>query len=373
MTTAPTPTLIPRPSFWSTVGIVAKREIVTRFLSKSFIISTVVTLLVMLAVFVFGPKIGDLFSGGDTTVAATPEVAAQLEHVPGVTVQEVADDAAARAAVESEDADSAVVASPENPTGVKILTLTKMPEKLIGALSAQPEVELIDPDAPNPMVTYFLALGFGMVWMMSAITFGMSIANSVVEEKQTRIVEILLASISSKALLTGKILGNSAAALVQILLIAGVAFLGMTINGTVLPAGDLASPIGWFIVLFLVGFIMIAALYAAAAALVSRSEDLASVQQPIMWLIMLPYFAILMFSNNALALKIMSYIPFSTPVAVPMRVFQEQGAAWEPILALAILVVFTVAIIVVAAKIYDHGLLRTGKPLKWREALQADA
>ncbi|MFX6330836.1 ABC transporter permease, partial [Acinetobacter baumannii] len=84
---------------------------------------------------------------------------------------------------------------------------------------------------------------------------------------------------------------------------------------------------------------MIASLYAAAASLVSRSEDLANVQQPIMWLVMLPYMAIIMFSSNETALTIMSYIPFSAPVAVPMRVFQGHGAVWEPVLSLVILIV----------------------------------
>lgn len=372
-----TPKLTPPPSFSSIVGVVAKREIMTRVLSKSFVISTVVTLVIMLAAFVFAPMLGDLMEGDAPSVVATKDVASKLDGVPDLEVKEVPDEAAARKAVQTEDADAAIVASDASPTGVKVFTLDSPPGSVMDAISLYPEVEVVQKvaadgspvDGSNPMVTYFLALGFGIVWMMAAITFGMSIANSVVEEKQTRIVEILLASVTSKALLTGKILGNSAAALVQILLMAGVAFLGMAINGTALPVQNLATPIGWFIVLFLVGFVMIAALYAAAASLVSRTEDLANVQQPIMWLVMLPYMAIIMFSSNPTALTVMSYIPFSAPVAVPMRVFQGQGAVWEPVLSLVLLVAFTVLIIVLAAKIYDNALLRTGKPVKWKDAL----
>lgn len=372
-----TPKLTPPPSFSSIVGVVAKREIMTRVLSKSFIISTVVTLVIMLAAFVFAPMLGDLMEGDAPSVVATKDVASKLDGVPDLEVKEVPDEAAARKAVQTEDADAAIVASESSPTGVKVFTLESPPGSIMDAISLYPEVEVVQKvaadgspvEGSNPMVTYFLALGFGIVWMMAAITFGMSIANSVVEEKQTRIVEILLASVTSKALLTGKILGNSAAALVQILLMAGVAFLGMAINGTALPVQNLAAPIGWFIVLFIVGFVMIAALYAAAASLVSRTEDLANVQQPIMWLVMLPYMAIIMFSSNPTALTVMSYIPFSAPVAVPMRVFQGQGAMWEPVLSLVLLVAFTVLIIVLAARIYDNALLRTGKPVKWKDAL----
>lgn len=372
-----TPKLTPPPSFTSIVGVVAKREIMTRVLSKSFIISTVVTLAIMLAAFVFAPILGDLVEGDAPRVVATKDVASKLDGVPDLEVKEVPDEAAAREAVQTESADAAIVASQSSPTGVKVFTLDSPPSSVMDAISLYPEIEVVQKIAadgspangPNPMVTYFLAMGFGIVWMMATITFGMSIANSVVEEKQTRIVEILLASVTSKALLTGKILGNSAAALVQILLMAGVAFLGMAINGTALPVQNLAAPIGWFIVLFLVGFVMVASLYAAAASLVSRTEDLANVQQPIMWLVMLPYMAILLFSDNPTALAVMSYIPFSAPVAVPMRIFQEQGAVWEPVLSLVLLIAFTVLIIALAARIYDNALLRTGKPVKWKDAL----
>ena len=270
----------------------------------------------------------------------------------------------------SEEVKAAVVPDAGNPTGLKLIALSDPPETLTMKLSVSPSVELLDPAAPNPGLQSFLNIGFGLVWMMAALT-GMSIAQSVVEEKQTRIVEILLASISSKALLTGKILGNSAAALTQIAAIAGTVFLGAAINGESIPLGQLTLPILWFIVLFLFGFVMIAALFAAAAALVSRSEDLSNTIQPIMWIVMLPYFGVASFGSNPLAMQIMSYIPFSAPVAVPLRVFREQGAAWEPFLSIVILIATSALITWFAARIYERGLLRTGKPIKWKEALTA--
>ena len=180
-----------------------------------------------------------------------------------------------------------------------------------------------------------------------------------------------LSSISSKALLTGKIIGNSAAALAQILAIAATVLGGLAINGSVLPVADLVWPIVWFVVLFLFGFVMIAALYAAAAALVSRTEDLNTALQPLSWLVMLPYLGVAVGTSNPLAMTVMSYIPFSAPVAVPVRIFLGQSAGWEPFASLALLVLTTVATVWFAARIYDRGLLRTGKPMKWREAIAA--
>ena len=360
-----------RPSFWSTVGIVAKREIVVRCMSKSFIISTLIILAIMFFAVVFTPQIGKLMSGGNTTVAVTADLAPKLSALPHTTVIEVADQDAARNAVLSEEANAAVVPDASNPLGIEVLALRDTPTGLLSSLSVSPNVQLLDPNAPHPALRYFLGLGFGMVWLMAVVLFGMGIANSVVEEKQTRIVEILLASISSKALLTGKIIGNSAAALAQILAIAATVIGGLAINGSVLPVADLVWPIVWFVVLFLFGFVMIAALYAAAAALVSRTEDLNTALQPLTWLVMLPYLGIAVGNSNPLAMTVMSYIPFSAPVAVPVRIFLGQSAGWEPFASLALLVLTTVAAVWFAARIYDRGLLRTGKPLKWREALTA--
>ena len=360
-----------RPTFWSTVGIVAKREIVVRCMSKSFIVSTVIILAIMFLAVVFTPQIGKLMDGGATTVASTADLAPRLRNLPGVDVIEVADQEAARQAVLSEDVKAAVVPDTANPLGFEVLALRDAPSSLVSSLSVSPTVQLLDPNAPHPMLRYFLGLGFGIVWMMAAMLFGMGIANSVVEEKQTRIVEILLASVSSKALLTGKIIGNSAAALAQILAIAATVIGGLAINGSILPVANLVWPIIWFVVLFLFGFVMIASLYAAAAALVSRTEDLNTALQPLTWLVMLPYLGVAVGTSNPLAMTVMSYIPFSAPVAVPVRIFLGQSAGWEPFASLALLVLTTVAAVWFAARIYDRGLLRTGKPMKWREALTA--
>ncbi len=372
MSTANRPRINPRPSFSSSVGIVAQREIRARILSKSFLISTAITLLVILLVMVLMPRMEDLFGGNPDTVAVVGEaepIVAALGGDEELTV--LPDDAAAREAVLAEEVDVAVVPDATNPVGVKIYTLDDLPTEWLQKLSVSPALEILDTEAADPGVLYVIALGFGIVWMMSAITFGMSIANSVVEEKQTRIVEILLATVSARSLLTGKIVGNSLAALVQIGLIVATVFLGMAINGDQLPTMNLTAPILWFVALFLVGFVMVASLYAAAAALVSRPEDLANVQQPIMWLVMLPYFAIIFAFNNPLALQVMSYIPFSAPVAVPLRVFTGEQAWWEPVLSLGILFATTLVIIGFAARVYENALLRTGKPVKWREALNS--
>lgn len=373
----PAPTPPPRSGrrtpFWAAVGLVAGREMAVKMRSKAFVVTTLITLGFVVAAVLLGPRLGEMLASDEAmTVAVTAQTEQAVlalgdDYAP--TLAASAD--AAREAVRSGTADAAVVPSGESPAGIAVVGMHDAPQDLVGLLSTSPAVELLDPNAPNPMLRYFIALGFGLVFFMVAITYGQQIAVSVIEEKQSRVVEILLAAVPAKALMAGKVLGNSAMALFQVALIATALLLGMQINGAVLPLDGLGVPILWFVVLFAVGFVMIAALYAAAASLVSRQEDIGSTSMPVMMLIMLPYFAVIFLNDNPEALRIMSWIPFSAPVAVPLRVYLGQGELWEHVLSFGILLAATALVIAFAARIYERSILHTGRAMTWREALTA--
>lgn len=360
-----------RTPFWTAVGTVAAREMKVKGTSKAYLITTMILLAAALLATLLVPRLSDMFAGDATAVAVVdqtaPVVTALGADYEARTLGSVAE---ARAAVERGDVEAAVVPSADAPGGLEVLAMTDVPTSLVQALSTSPAVELLDPSAPNPLLRYFIALGFGLVFFLAAITFGQQIAVSVIEEKQSRIVEILLAAVPARALLAGKVLGNAAMAILQIALVAAALLLGLQINGEVLPLDGLGVPILWFVLLFSIGFVMIAALYAAAASMVSRQEDIGSTSMPVMMLIMLPYFGVIFFNDNPGALRIMSFIPFSAPVAVPLRIYLEQGQMWEHLLASGILVVSTALAIWLAAAIYERSILRTGKALTWRQALQ---
>lgn len=359
-----------RTPFWSAVGTVAAREMGVKATSKPFIITTLILLAAALAATLLVPRLGDLFAGDATSVAVVDQTAPSVQALgEDYAPQTVASADAAREAVLSGAADAAVVPDPGSPAGVSVLAMTDAPSGLVQALSTSPGVELLDPAAPNPALRYLMAFGFGLVFFMAAVTFGQQIAVSVIEEKQSRVVEILLAAVPARAMMAGKVLGNAAMAILQVALLAGALLLGMQINGNVLPLDGMGVPILWFVMLFSIGFVMIAALYAAAASMVSRQEDIGSTSMPVMMLIMLPYFGVIFFNDNPEALRIMSWIPFSAPVAVPLRIFLDQGEWWEHIGSLVLLIVTTALAIWLAAVIYERSILRTGKALKWREAL----
>ena len=340
----------PRTSFWQAVGIVAAREIRVKVTSKAFVVTTGLLLAGVLAAVLLLPRLGDLFGDDETSrVAVTAQSREAVEALDGYTPVVLDSVAAARDAVRAEDVDSAVVPDEASPAGVAVVGLT---------------------DAPDPALRYFISFGFGVVFFMVAITYGQQIAVSVIEEKQSRIVEILMTAVPARAIMAGKVVGNSAMALGQVAMVAGAVLLGMQVNGDVLPLDGLGLPLVWFVGLFGVGFVMIAALYAAAASLVSRQEDVGQASMPVVLMVMIPYFAVIAFNDDPDALRIMSFVPFCAPVAVPLRVFLGQGQAWEHVLSAALLVVATAAAVWFAAHVYERSILRTGKALRWREAVR---
>ena len=347
------------------VWLVAEREIGSKLRSKAFMISTGILLLIALA----GVLIGGFASASPTAdaVAATAQTASAVESLPNVEVTEVADRDAAEQLVLADEVIAAVVPGDD---GVVILAKENAPTSLVMGLSQTPAVEILQPAGTDPFVRYLVAIGFGIVFLMAASTFGGTIAQSVVEEKQTRVVELLISAIPARALLAGKVIGNTVLAMAQIVLLVAIAVIGLIVTGQDALLAGIGAPVLWFAVFFLLGFVLLAALYAAAAAMVSRQEDIGSTTMPLMMLVMAPYFLVIFFNDNDLVLTIMSYVPFSAPVAMPVRLFVGEAQWWEPLLSLVILVVTCLGAIMVGAKIYENSLLRMGARVKLADALR---
>jgi ABC-2 type transport system permease protein len=92
---------------------------------------------------------------------------------------------------------------------------------------------------------------------------------------------------------------------------------------------------------------------------------------PAMMLVMVPYFGVVIFGDNPLVMTILSYVPFSAPVAMPVRLFFGEAEWWEPLVSLGLLVVATAAVMAVASRIYTNSLLRMGSRVRLRDALTA--
>lgn len=358
------------PGFAEATWLVALREVGTRLRSKAFLVSTGI-----LVLFVLGGVIaGGLLSQNPSfpKVAAAGDAVAIAEASGALDVVEATSEEEAIGLVRDGEVDAAVTVAGD-PPALTVTFLDSASMSIVAALSTAPAVDILEPGDQDGLLVYFVAIGFGIIFMVSAMTFGMAIAQSVVEEKQTRVVEILMSTIPVRTLLAGKVLGNTILAFGQIVLIAGVAGIGMYVSGQSVLLGDLGVSLIWFVVFFVVGFVLLATLYAATAALVARQEDVAQVTTPVTYLIMIPYFLVIFFNDNPLVLGIMSYVPFSAPVGMPMRIFLGHAAWWEPLLSLAIILLTAAIVLTVGERMYRNSLLRTGGRVKLVEALRGYA
>ena len=221
-------------------------------------------------------------------------------------------------------------------------------------------MRLLEPDTVDPFLKFIVPFALAFLFFITSFTFGLQIAQSVTEEKQTRIVEILVASVPVRALLAGKVAALTLLAFGQIALIAIIASLGMRIADVDAQVISQVGPaIGWFLPFFVVGFVMLATLWAGVGALAARQEDIAGASTPLQMAVMLPFFAVLFLTDNDAAMRILSYIPLSSPIAMPIRLFNGEAAVWEPILSLALLAVAAVIFLGVGARVYEGSLLRT--------------
>ncbi|MCY7288205.1 MAG: ABC transporter permease, partial [Cryobacterium sp.] len=218
----------PAPSFARSVWLVATREIMARLRSKAFLVSTGILLLISIGSVVAG----SIASQNQTLpkVAVVGTAAQIVEQTQSFRMVEADDVAEAEALVRAETVSAAVVpgTATDAPLGVRVIALDSPPVGVLAALSITPTVSLLEPSTQQSGgLVYLVSLGFGLVFFMSAVTFGSTIAQSVVEEKQTRVVEILMTTIPVRALLGGKVVGNSIMAFGQIVAIGLLVAIGM--------------------------------------------------------------------------------------------------------------------------------------------------
>jgi len=243
----------------------------------------------------------------------------------------------------------------------RILTDAGVDDATVARLqNLQPPVEqLLDGANPNAGVATVLGFFFSFLFYFTAITFGLTIAQSVVEEKQSRVIEILVASTPVRLLLAGKILGNTALALGQVAVLLAIGLAAASATGQSAAVSLLLHSGGWFLLFFALGFVMLSCAWAAAGALAARQEDLQSTTVPLQMLLFAPFLASFYLSDPGPGLTALSYVPFTSPLSMPRRLLLENASWWEALLSLGIIAVTGALLIVLAARLYEGSLLRT--------------
>ena len=398
------------------VWMVAKREIKTRMLTKANIISMVVMVVVIAA----GAIVGNYFLNRDSapdisliavaqeTDALQPslEATAEARGVELEIMTMTADDATAALDGTNEDAkplDAFLDGDPAAPRMLVGAGPDPVVQEIVNqAVQSYVTVEQIndlggDPAAfahaqadAVPQVKMvgeaqdeaFDDAAFGVAIAMISILFGAligsgsMIAMGVVEEKTSRVVEILLATIRPSQLLAGKVLGIGVYGLFQVLVLGGslaLAAMSLGMGGLDLSV-NIGSALASLIVWFLMGYTIFALLFGGFAALVSRQEDIGSVTTPLLFLLFIPFYTTMFLVPNdpdTTLVRVLSQIPIFAPFMMPVRDAFGALEPWEMPLALAIAAATIPGLVWLAARVYQRGVLHTGGRMKLSEALRS--
>jgi ABC-2 type transport system permease protein len=226
---------------------------------------------------------------------------------------------------------------------------------------------VVDDSGLESGLRYGLGFAFSFLFYVTALVFGLSIAQGVIEEKQSRVVEILAAAIPIRALLTGKVVGNSVLAIGQVVLLSGVGLIGMALS----DQGDLLAPVlgagAWFVVFFLLGFVALACVWAVAGSVATRAEDLQATTTPVQAVVLVALFVGI--SGSGKVLTVGSFVPLVSSAAMPVRLLQGGVPLWQPVVSALIVLAAAVLLVRLGARLYEGSLLRTDRRTTLREAL----
>jgi ABC-2 type transport system permease protein len=388
---------------WRAIWEVARRELVERSRSRALRASIAVTLVLAVGGAIAVARVGSSVPTDHVGLAGphSPALGPALRfeaRAAGrrVDLTRLADAGAARRAVDTGVVDVAVVdaarlivkgAGADDAVSVVQSAVADQRRvdrfRALGLTQAQALVAL----QPRPLPVVALerpaideetqgVLSVGLLVLFAALVgYGNAVAVSVTEEKSSRVIELVLTTISPRRLLTGKVLGIGLLGMAQ-LIVTGAAALaaGRLAGGTGLPSGATGT-VALVILWFLLGYAFYSVAFAAVGALVSRQEDLSAASAPIMAVLVGSFWVSLLaldFGRNpdGSFAQIAAFLPPTAPMVVPTRVIAGDMGAGAVIVAVGLELLATVGLILFAARVYERAILRIGAPVHLRGLLR---
>ncbi|GAB2853555.1 ABC transporter permease [Actinocorallia aurea] len=255
------------------------------------------------------------------------------------------------------------------------LTEAGLDPNAVAAAVGGADVQVVSLEGADELREQRLALSIGLAAILFIVlqTTGILVAQGVVEEKASRVVELLLSAVRPWRLMAGKVLGLGVVGLVQIGLVAATGVAVQAGTGALdMSLGSVLGTAGWSLLWFLVGYTIFALLYAAAAATVSRQEEIGGVTGPVQILLIIPYmlaFAVVPADPDGMTARVLSFVPFFAPILMPVR-----GALgvpwWEQALALLPALAVIAALVWFAGRVYGYSVLRMGGRVSLKDALR---
>jgi ABC-2 type transport system permease protein len=382
------------------IVLVARREVRMRLRSRVFVGGTIVmAVLVVVGIVAASLLAGKTnpvrvgFSGGSQALERSFTESAAALGVP-VTVSDIADVNAGEAQVTAGTLDVLVTGSSTAPTAV---VKEAVPPSVESALSLAAEaarlsdagltpaavksamtlvpVQLLAPANPKDTQNLLASLALGIILWIALGQYGNMVAQGVVEEKATRIMEILLATIQPSRLLAGKVIGIGLVGLLQLTIVGAAALVAVHLtNVAAIPALGVASIVA-DICWFMLGFLFYATAYSAVASLVSRQEEVQGAVGPISILQIAGYllmYAMLPNPNGPLA-TVGSMLPPFAPILMPVRMAVTDVPLWQVGLAAALAIASIVGLTWLAGRIYTNAAMRIGARVRFMDAFRGKA
>jgi ABC-2 type transport system permease protein len=386
------------------VWLVARREILERGRSRGFIFSVLFTTLLVIGSFVVPTVLFDedepvriglvrpIPAGLEGTITAT---AAQFEQP--VDLVPLDDVAAADAALASETVDVVAevpsdLSSPgsirfakEADQGVSQVISASIialrfqdilgdagvePGALIDA-QQPPSVDSLDPETEADQSRFLFANIGAVLILIGIFSFGFTVLTGVVEEKQSRVVEVVLSTVRPRDLLMGKVLGIGILGLVQLVVFVVAALAAAVWTDRFVLPETTPSAIALLVVWFVLGYALYSTALGFLGALASRLEEASNASTPVTMIAMISYFvAIFAVINDpsGLVAQIATFVPASAPFVVPLRSAFDAISAVEVVIAIVITVIAIWALFVIGARVYAGAVLQTAGRMKIRDA-----
>jgi ABC-2 type transport system permease protein len=392
-------------SRWRAIYLVARREILERGRSRAFLISLALTV-AFLAAGIFLPT---LFGGNEAdnlgivgeppptfeqTLQATAEqadVKIVVETVPDVATGEAglqdgtldgllvvpSDGTAPEFVVKQRDNSSfaqVVGGAWSASAATEVLTDSGVDPAQLQAAAQPPTLRELEPSNPD-RDTSFVFANVGVILLFIAIfTFGTWVLTGVVEEKQSRVVEVVLSTVQPRDLLVGKILGIGLLGLLQLVIIVVVGLGLGTITGRFSLPPTTGSAVTMLLLWFGIGYVFYSTALAVLGALASRTEEASNASSPVSILASLSYvFALLVAIQDpdGVAARIATFLPPVSPMIVPLRAALGAIEPWEVLLAIVINLITIALLLEFGGRVYSGAVLQTAGRMKLRDAWRA--
>lgn len=241
---------------------------------------------------------------------------------------------------------------------------------VVQALNAplQSSIESLYETEPNALLIVY---GLIAIMFLAISTYGNNVATAIASEKSSRVMEVMITKVAPVPMMYGKILGIGLASLAQLFIFMGALLLWANLGIFEIPEGSFVQSVietitwgtaAYILIFFIIGYFIYATLFAIVGSMVSRPDDLSSATMPIVILLMASLSVEILFVMDypeGTLTKVTSYIPFTAPMSVLIRIVYNTIAPVEVIISLVVMILFIALFAAVAAKIYPKGVLKS--------------